>query len=144
MSILLSDVIPHFGRMQSVDEMFALLRTAGTRKQPVAAVYDGHPRLFCPHLLGRSKQGRRHALCYQFGGTSDSGLRIVVDGVGGCAALQWRNSVESSCNLEPGTRSRDQIDKLALRRLNLTPMLRAAKIHNKDNEAIAALTSATR
>ena len=58
------------------------------------------------------------------------------------AALWWRNSGQSSCNLEYGTRSHDQIDKLALRRLNLTPTLSAAKIHNKDNEAIAALTSA--
>ena len=57
-------------------------------------------------------------------------------------ALSSRNSAELSCNLEYGTRSHDRIDKLALRRLNLTPTLRAAEIHNKDNEAIAALTSA--
>src|SRR5258707_1223507 len=54
--------------MQSVDEIYALLRTAGTCKQPVAAMYEGHPRWFCPHLLGRSKQGRRPAFSYQFGG----------------------------------------------------------------------------
>jgi hypothetical protein len=58
------------------------------------------------------------------------------------AALWWRNSAPSSCNREYGTRSRERIDKLALQRLNLTPTLSAAKIHNKDNEAIAALTSA--
>jgi hypothetical protein len=68
-----------------VDEIYALLRKAGARKQPVAAMYEGHPRLFCPHLLGRSKQGRRNAFCYPFGGASVSGLRTVSAGVGG-----WR------------------------------------------------------
>jgi hypothetical protein len=32
--------------------------------------------------------------------------------------------------------------RLALKRLNSTPTFSAAKIHNKDSEAIAALTSA--
>ena len=54
------------------------------------------------------------------------------------------NLAESSCNLEYGARSRVRIGKLALRRLNSTSTLNAAKIHNKDNEAIAALTSAPR
>ena len=76
---------PQSGRTQSSDEIYELLRTAGGRKQPVAAMYEGHPRLFCPHLLGRSKLGRWHAFCYQFGGTSDSGLKTVAEGVGG-----WR------------------------------------------------------
>src|ERR1035438_2533665 len=87
--------------MQSVDEIYSLLRTAGTRMQPVAVMYDGRPRLFCPHLLGKNKQGRRHAFCYQFGGTSESGLKAVGEGVGVFgAALWWRNSAPSSCNLE--------------------------------------------
>ena len=84
-----------------MDEIFGLLRTAGTRKQPVAAIYDGHTRLFCPNLLGRSKQGRQHALGYQCRGTSDSGLRIVVGGVGGwrCIAVEKLSGVE----LQSGT-----------------------------------------
>jgi len=82
--------------MQSVDEIYALLRRAGTCKQPVAAMYDGHPRLFCPHLLGMSKRGRRYAFCYQFEGTSDSGLRIVAEGVGGwrCIVVEKLSRVE--------------------------------------------------
>ena len=63
-----------------MDEIFELLRTAGARKQPVAAMYEGHPRVFCPHVLGRSKQGLRNAFCYQFGGASISGLRAGVGG----------------------------------------------------------------
>ena len=82
--------------MQSVDEIYALLRTAGTRKQPVAAMYEGHPRFFCPHVLGKSKRGRRQALCYQFGGTSDSGLRTVAEVVGGwrCIVVEKLSAVE--------------------------------------------------
>jgi hypothetical protein len=138
----LSEVTPHSRTIQSLDETYALLRTAGTNKQPVAAMYEGHPRLFCLHVLGKSRQGRRHAFCYQFGGSSDSGLRTFSEGVGVGAALWWRNSVELSCNLGYGTRRHDRIDKLVLRRSNSTPTLRAAKIHSKDNEAIAALASA--
>jgi hypothetical protein len=87
---------PHSERIQSVDEIYALLRTAGERKQPVAAMYEGHPRLFCPHLLGRSRQGRRNAFCYQFGGASVSGLRTVSAGVGGwrCIVVDKLSQVE--------------------------------------------------
>ena len=87
---------PHSGRIQSVDEIYALLRTAGARKQSVAATYEGHRRLLCPHVLGRSKQGRRNAFCYQFGGTSGSGLRTVVVGVGGwrCMVVDKLSQVE--------------------------------------------------
>ena len=87
---------PQSGRTQSLDEIYELLRTAGARKQPVAAMYEGHPRLFCPHLLGRSKQGRRNAFCYQFGGTSDSGLKTVAEGVGGwrCIVVEKLSGVE--------------------------------------------------
>jgi len=79
-----------------VEEIYALLRTAGERKQPVGAIYKGQPRLFCPHLLGRSKRGFLNAFCYQFGGTSDSGLRTVSAGVGGwrCIVVDRLSQVE--------------------------------------------------
>jgi len=85
----------HSGRIQSVDEIYELLRTAGARKQPVAAIYEGHPRLFCPHLLGRSKQGRRNAFCYQFGGSKCQRLK---DGCGrsGRLALHCRRQTQPS------------------------------------------------
>src|SRR5579864_6426296 len=86
--------------MQSADESYALLRTTGSRKQPVATMYEGRPRLFCPHLLGRSRQGQRNAFCYQFEGTSDSGLKTVAEGVGG-----WRAAflVEKLSGVELGS-----------------------------------------
>jgi hypothetical protein len=89
-------VSPQRGRTQSLDEIYELLRTAGARKQPVAAMYEGHPRLFCPHVLGKNKHGRRNAFCYQFGGTSDSGLKTVAEGVGGwrCVLVEKLSGVE--------------------------------------------------
>jgi hypothetical protein len=59
---------PQLASTQSLDEIYALLRTATARKQPVAGMYEGLLWLLCPHVLGRNREGRLHAFCYQFGG----------------------------------------------------------------------------
>jgi hypothetical protein len=100
---------PQLASTQSLDEIYALLRTATARKQPVAGMYEGLLRLLCPHVLGRSREGRLHAFCYQFGGNSGSGLRIGPEGIGGwrCIAVDklsqlglrtdaWRTEPRSS------------------------------------------------
>jgi hypothetical protein len=83
-------------RTQTLSVVYSLLRTAAARKQPVAAVYDGRPRLFCPHLLGKNKKGELRAFCYQGGGESGSGLRTGPDGMGGwrCIAVDKLTQVE--------------------------------------------------
>ena len=88
-------VTPHSARPQTLDEVYALLRDAAARKLPVAAIYDGLPRLLCPHLLGRNKEGHLRALCYQFGGESGSGLRMAPEGMGGwrCIAVDKLSQV---------------------------------------------------
>src|SRR5260370_35474804 len=80
---------PQPDKEQAVREIYLLLRLAVARRQPVAAVYDGLPRLLCPHVLGR-KSGRLHAFFYQFGGSSHSGLPIGPEGKGGwrCPAVE--------------------------------------------------------
>jgi len=87
---------PQQARTQSVDEVYGLLRIAAVGKRPVAAMYDGLPRLLCPHVLGKSKDGHLRALCYQFGGSSGSGLRSGSDGVGGwrCLTVNKLSQVE--------------------------------------------------
>jgi hypothetical protein len=82
---------------QRVNETYALLRRAAARRQPVAAMYDGQPRLLCPHVLGR-KSGRLHVLFYQFGGSSNSGLPVAPEGVGDwrCLAVEKLSQVELS------------------------------------------------
>ena len=78
-----------------LSEVYELLRVAAARRQPVVAIYDGRPRLLCPHVLGR-KSGRLHAFFYQFGGSSKSGLPMVSEGVGGwrCFAVEKLSQVE--------------------------------------------------
>ena len=65
---------PQPARIQSLDEIHGLLRTAVRAKRPIAAMYGGHRRLLCPYVLGRNKLGHLQLLCYQYGGTSRSGL----------------------------------------------------------------------
>jgi hypothetical protein len=82
---------------QRVNETYELLRRAAARRQPVAAMYDGQPRLLCPHVLGR-KSGRLHVLFYQFGGSSNSGLPVAPEGAGDwrCLAVEKLSQVELS------------------------------------------------
>ena len=86
---------PQLSRTQSPEEIYALLRWAVIRRKPVAAIYGNLPRLFCPHVLGQSKEGELRAFCYQFGGSSGSGLRSG-DGIGGwrCLTVNKLSQVE--------------------------------------------------
>ena len=81
---------------QALDEIYGLLFAAAARKQPVAAIYVGFPRLLCPHVLGRNREGHLRAFCYQFGGGSGSGLRLGPEGIGGwrCIAVDKLSQVE--------------------------------------------------
>jgi hypothetical protein len=72
---------PQTAKLEMASEIYDRLRLAAARRQPVAAVYDGLPRLLCPHVLGR-KSGRLHAFVYQFGGSSNSGPLMTAEGVG--------------------------------------------------------------
>jgi len=101
---------------QAVSEIYELLRLAAVRRQPVAAIYDGLLRLLCPHVLGR-KSGRLHVFCYQFGGSSNSGLPMVPDGVGDwrCLAVEKLSQVELRANAwhtEPRSPRQTCIDEI--------------------------------
>ena len=87
---------PQLARTQSPEEIYALPRSAAIGRKPVAAIYDKLPRLLCPHVLVRNKNGHLRALCYQFGGSSGSGLRRGSGGVGGwrCLAVNELSQVE--------------------------------------------------
>lgn len=60
---------------KSLDATHKLLRAAMLHKHPITALYAGHRRLLCPYVLGRNKEDRLHVLCYQYGGSSASGLK---------------------------------------------------------------------
>jgi hypothetical protein len=61
-------------KIQTVEDMYALIRTAVTSRRSFSALYGAHRRLLCPHRLGRNNAGRLRVLCYQYGGESGSGL----------------------------------------------------------------------
>jgi hypothetical protein len=86
---------PQLVKTQPVSEIYDLLHLAAARRQPVAAIYDGLPRLLCPHVLGK-KSGRFHAFFYQFGGSSNSGQPVSSEATGGwrCLAVEKLSQVE--------------------------------------------------
>jgi hypothetical protein len=79
----------------AVIEVYELFRCAATRRQPVAATYDGQPRVLCPHV-GGWKAGRRNVLCYQFDGRSNSfgSLQPEGKGVWRCLAVERVSQVK--------------------------------------------------
>ena len=100
----------------AVGGMYELLRYAATRKQPVAATYDGQPRLLCPHMGGR-KSGRLHVLCYQFGGSSNSAEPLAPGGKGvwRCLAVEKLSQVElrtGTWDTEPRSQKQTCIDEV--------------------------------
>ena len=62
-------------KIQTVEDIYCLVRTAAVSKRPIRALYDGHERRPCPHRLGRNHEGQMRALCYQYAGDSRSGLQ---------------------------------------------------------------------
>ena len=107
---------PQPTKRQAVSEVYGLLRLAAARRQPVAAIYDGLPRRLCPHVLGR-KSGQLRALCYQFGGSSRSGLPMVSRGVGGwrCLVVERLSEVElraEAWHTEPRSPRQTCIDEI--------------------------------
>src|SRR5215467_4538050 len=61
-------------KIQTVEDIYRLVWSAVASRRPIAALYHRRPRLFCPHRLGRNKEGGLRVLCYQYGGESESGL----------------------------------------------------------------------
>jgi hypothetical protein len=64
-------------KIQTVEEMYRLVWTAVANRQPISAIYKERFRLFCPHRLGRNREGMARVLCYQYGGESESGLAPI-------------------------------------------------------------------
>jgi hypothetical protein len=63
---------------------YELIRQAIIEKKSIHATYKDAHREMCPHVLG-TKNGRQHALFYQYGGESNS-RPIQPDG----SAVNWR------------------------------------------------------
>jgi hypothetical protein len=101
---------------RAVNETYELLRVAAARRQPVAAIYDGLPRLLCPHVLGR-KAGEFHVLVYQIGGRSSSGWPLTASqsGIWRCLAVEKLSQIELSAEAwrtQPRSRRQTCIDEV--------------------------------
>ena len=82
-------------KIQTVEDIYGLVWTAIASKQPMEAYYHGHHRLFCPHRLGRNRQGQLRVLCYQYGGESESGLQPQGSSANWrCVVLEKLNQVK--------------------------------------------------
>jgi hypothetical protein len=80
-------------KSQTVEEIYRLVRTAVISKRPIRAIY--HDRWFCPHRLGRNREGQIRVLCYQYGGESGSGLQAAGSSANWrCIALEKLSRVE--------------------------------------------------
>jgi hypothetical protein len=62
-------------QIQTVEDIYRLIWTAVATRRAIEARYNQRLRLFCPHRLGRNKEGELRVLCYQYGGQSESGLQ---------------------------------------------------------------------
>jgi hypothetical protein len=71
-------------------DVYELIRSATLAKQQVLATYKGHRRELCPHVLG-TKDGRRQALFFQFGGGTSSWL--PPGGEWRCIPIDWLEDV---------------------------------------------------
>ncbi len=53
---------------------YALVREAILYHRCLSAVYEGYPRHFSPHALGKSENGETKVFGFQYGGESQHGL----------------------------------------------------------------------
>ena len=113
--------------IQTVEEIYRLVWTAVANRQPIEANYAGRHRLFCPHRLGRNREGQLRVLCYQYGGESRSGLdRVGSPANWRCVALEklsrvrlldtgWRtapnHSRPTSCVAEADIDAKDHAER---------------------------------
>ncbi len=82
-------------KIQTVEDIYRLVRTAVIGKRAIRARYQGLDRWFCSHRLGRNREGQIRLLCYQYGGESGTGLQ--PDGSPAnwrCMALEKLSGVE--------------------------------------------------
>jgi hypothetical protein len=114
--------------IQTVEEIYRLVWNAEANKRPIEGAYRGRPGLFCPHRLGRNREGQFRVLCYQYGRDSQSGLQPVGSPANWrCVALEKRQVIRAlgSVWLKP----------------TLTQRISPSAIHKKDIEEVAPVVA---
>ena len=79
--------------IQTVKDIYRLVRTAVVSRRRIRAIYHGRERWFCPHKLGRNREERTRVLCYQYRGRAAAGYKLqALRQTGGVSS--WRNLAE--------------------------------------------------
>ena len=82
-------------KIQTIEDIYLLVRTSVIGKRPIRANYHGRARWFCPHRLGRNHEGQIRVLCYQYAGESGSGLQAAGSPANWrCIAVEKLSAVE--------------------------------------------------
>jgi hypothetical protein len=80
-------------KIQTVEDIYRLVRTAVVSKRPIRAIYNGRERWFCLHKLGRNREGQTRVLCYQYRGRASAGCKLLAPRQTGVVS-SWRNLAE--------------------------------------------------
>ncbi|MDX1905107.1 MAG: WYL domain-containing protein [Thermonemataceae bacterium] len=72
---------------------YNLIKQAIEEKKCLNFLYDSHLRKVVPYLMG-TKNGKYHVLCYQYGGTSLSGLSADTTQNWRCLELDKISAIE--------------------------------------------------
>ena len=132
---------PQLARTQSPDEIYELLRLAATRRQPVAAIYHDLPRLLCPHVLGRGKDGHLRASAIRLEATVAVACgRAPMDSAAG-AASRWTNSAKSSCRTAIGEPNLTPAGRVVSSKSISMPMFSRSGNHKTGSEPVAVAAS---
>jgi hypothetical protein len=126
-------------QIQTVEEIYRLVWTAVANKRPIEATYQGRLRLFCPHRLGRNREGRLRVVCYQYGGESQSGLHPVGSPANWrCVALEKLSKVKLVEGAWPGAPRRiiRALPPAWPQPISMRKIIPSA-IHRKDIEGVA-------
>ena len=98
------------GELQSLEDVHRVVFAAVAHRQPLAALYDGAPRLLCPHVLGYNEPGEYRVFCYQYGGQTNSGPRPESgEGIWRCLSLKklsFAKLLDGPWRSEPHARQR--------------------------------------
>ena len=74
-------------------DTYQKIKTAILEKQQIHAVYGGHFREMCPHILSHSKTGEPMVLFYQFAGSSSKGP--LAEGAWRCMRVNGLSQIKS-------------------------------------------------
>jgi hypothetical protein len=123
-------------RIQTVEDIYRLVWTAVASKRLMEGRYHGRPRLFCPHRLGRNREGQLRVLCSNTAGRARADCNRQARRPTG-AALRWRNSLRLDYwRISGAPRQTTPVLLPAWSMPISTLRIRQSAIHKKDSKGV--------